>query len=275
MPELPEVETTMNAIKPYVLGQKVSEVIIRQTKLRYPLPKFLAEKICGQVVKKITRRGKYILFQFVHGTLILHLGMSGRLFILLTPNLSPPKKHDHVDIIFANKIGIRFCDPRRFGALLWTDDTHPEESHPLLKELGIDPLLKEFTGKYLFERARNRKVAVKAFIMNSKIVVGVGNIYATESLFKAGVHPLKAAGKVMPAEFAAIAKAIQHILKKAIKAGGTTFKDFASPSGAPGYFSVHLNIYGKQNLPCPKCKTKLISLRIGERNSVYCRHCQK
>lgn len=273
MPELPEVETTMKGIKPYLLEQKVTDVIIRHPRLRYPVPKFLAKKIIGYDVKNIVRRGKYILFHFAHGTLILHLGMSGRLRILLTP--TAPQKHDHIDILFAEQICLRFCDPRRFGALLWMDGTHAEKYHPLLKDLGKEPLTEAFNARYLHQRAKNRKVAVKSFIMDSKVVVGVGNIYATEALFQANIHPLKMTNTISQKEWSKLASAIKKILKKAIKAGGTTLKDFASPAGKPGYFNVLLNIYGKQGLPCPICKTKLAAKKMFQRTTVYCPKCQE
>lgn len=272
MPELPEVETTINGIKHYLLEQKISDVTIRHSQLRYPVPKLLAQHLVGQYLNNITRRGKYILFHFENGILILHLGMSGRLCILLTP--TKPQKHDHIDIFFANNISLRFCDPRRFGALLWTDDKYVD-NHPLLKHLGKEPLTPTFNAKYLYERAKNKKLAVKSFIMDSKIVVGIGNIYATEALFQAGIHPLRAAGTLSQQEWHTLVVTVKHILKKAIKAGGTTLKDFAKPSGKPGYFSVKLNVYGKQHLPCPRCKTKLNSIRINQRSTVFCSKCQR
>lgn len=269
MPELPEVETTLRGLKPHILGQKVVDIIVRHPQLRWPIPDLKPLK--GQVVRGLKRRGKYILIEFDKGTLILHLGMSGRVCIL--SEAIPPKKHDHVDIHFANKKLLRFTDPRRFGAILWAEDD--VNLHTLIKDIGPEPLLASFNGKYLWEKAQGRKVPVKSFLMDSKIVAGVGNIYAVESLYAAGIHPLKQAGKVPLQQFNKLAKAVKLVLKKAIKKGGTTLKDFTSSDGQPGYFSLQLNVYGRGGKECKRCKNILKSVRLGNRATVFCKVCQK
>lgn len=269
MPELPEVETTLRGIKPHIANHAITDVIIRHPSLRWPIPLDLKNKLQGEVIRKLKRRGKYLLFEFNSGTLILHLGMSGRLKIHTT--FSPPQKHDHVDICFNNQIYLRLTDPRRFGALLWT--TEPE-NHPLLVHLGKEPLLAECDGKYLWQNAQGRKLPVKSFIMDNKIIVGVGNIYATEALFNARIHPTTPAGKISLRQFEKLMLEIKVILKKAIQKGGTTLKDFAMPSGSSGYFQMELNIYGKSGEPCPRCYQRLKSILIGQRTTVFCAKCQ-
>jgi formamidopyrimidine-DNA glycosylase len=271
MPELPEVETTMNGIKPFILQQKIVDIEIRQTKLRWPIEKNLLSQLSGETVQQIQRRGKYLLLFFSKGTLLIHLGMSGSLQIV-KPNI-PPKKHDHVDIIFANKLCLRFTDPRRFGAVLWT--TAPVHDHVLLAHLGPEPLSADFTATYLWQKARGRKAPVKAFIMDGQVVVGVGNIYAAESLFMAGIHPNKAAGKVSLAAYEKLVAAIRKVLAAAIKKGGTTLKDFVHSEGKKGYFRIHLQVYGRGGEACYTCGTILKEVRLGQRSSVYCPHCQK
>lgn len=271
MPELPEVETTLKGISPYIIGQKVSNVKLRQLRLRWDLPRGLPALLIGKNLNQITRRGKYLLFAFDNGTIILHLGMSGRLRILEAN--TPAQKHDHVDIIFANQLCLRFTDPRRFGALLWTKDN--PHNHVLLKIIGPEPLAKAFNANYLLTKAGKRKIAIKSFIMDSKIVAGVGNIYATEALFEAKLLPQKAAGSLTFADCQALVKAIKSVLTRAIKKGGTTLKDFTQSDGQPGYFAIELKVYGKENQSCPKCQSKLKSIRIANRQSVYCKKCQK
>lgn len=270
MPELPEVETTRLGIKDPILGKKITELVIRQYQLRWPIPSELRSLLKGQVLKDLTRRAKYILFHFKVGTLILHLGMSGRLSVFKDSAL--PKKHDHLDMLFSNGYILRFTDPRRFGAILFTKE--PPHKHPLLSSIGPEPLTDDFNGAYLFEAAKGRKVAVKIFIMNSKIVAGVGNIYAAEALFMAKIHPETRASDVTHKQYQKLATAIKKILLKAIEKGGTTLKDFMKPSGRPGYFSLALKVYGKAGKPCERCGTQLKSLRIGQRATVYCPTCQ-
>jgi formamidopyrimidine-DNA glycosylase len=270
MPELPEVETTLCGIKPHIDQQLITKIVIRHRKLRWPIPRHLEKIVTGQTIRQLTRRGKYLILQCDDGALLLHLGMSGRLRIL--DEDLPPEKHDHVDIHFANHKILRFTDPRRFGALIWTEDA-PDE-HSLLAHLGPEPLTSAFNAEYLSKKARSREIAVKSFIMDGKIVVGVGNIYATEALYQAGIHPEQPAGTVSVIKFKELVAAIKHILKQAIKQGGTTLKDFSKSDGSPGYFSIKLKAYGKSGEPCPRCRTKLVLMRIGQRSTVYCPRCQ-
>lgn len=269
MPELPEVETCLRGIAPHIIQQIVTTIMIRHAKLRWPITAHLEDKIKGKQLKKLTRRGKYLLFQFENGVLIVHLGMSGKLRLL--PIDSKVQKHDHVDIYFSNNICLRFTDPRRFGAILWTESA---ASHPLLVEIGPEPLTANFNGKYLWHTAKQKKLPIKSFLMNSKIVAGIGNIYATEALFEAGIHPSKPAGKISLVRYQKLATAIKIILKKALKKGGTTLKDFTKSDGSPGYFRLELKVYGRSDEPCPNCKTPLKSKKIAKRSTVYCSRCQ-
>lgn len=271
MPELPEVETTLRGIMPHIAQQSITHVIVRHHQLRWPIPKNINAILTGQTVHQLTRRAKYLLFQCDNGYLLLHLGMSGRIRIL--PVDTAAEKHDHVDILFGNDCLLRFTDPRRFGAALWIEGD--PEKHPLLSHLGPEPLTNAFNNTYLYERSRARKAPVKSFIMDNRIVVGVGNIYAAEALFAAGIHPNRAAGKISAEQYEKLVAAIKKILRHAIKKGGTTLKDFTRSDGSPSYFSIELQVYGKQNQPCPRCKTKLKLLRIGQRSTVYCPMCQK
>lgn len=271
MPELPEVETTLCGIKPHINQKKVVDVLIRHPRLRWPIPKNLKKEIIGEVLRNVTRRAKYLLLSFDTGTLILHLGMSGRLRILDANE--PANKHDHLDIVFSNKKCLRFTDPRRFGAALWTDEDPMQ--HPLLIDIGPEPLESDFDGTYLFNLAQKRKTPIKSFIMDSKIVAGVGNIYATEALFQAHIHPETPAGAVTRAQFNKLVAAIKSILASAIKKGGTTLKDFTRSDGSPGYFSIELKAYGRAGEPCVRCKTPLTLIKLGQRSTVYCPKCQK
>lgn len=272
MPELPEVETTLRGIQPHIENQRIKQVSVRHYALRWPVPENIHLLLKGQTVQQLERRGKYILLKTQKGTVILHLGMSGSLRILLQPALSAGK-HDHIDIEFANKKLLRFTDPRRFGAFLWTEDN--PDLHPLLKHLGPEPLSKHFSGAYLWQRARYRKTTIKTLIMDSKIVTGVGNIYAAEALFAAQIHPETLACRITEEHLIALVTAIKTILKAAIKKGGTTLKDFMKSDGKPGYFAFHLKVYGRAGLPCINCKTVLIDIRLGQRSTVYCPHCQR
>ena len=271
MPELPEVEVVRLGISPHILHQKITDVIIRHPRLRFPVPARLKEHLIGKTIFAIQRRGKYLLFSTAEGTLIWHLGMSGSLRILT--EATPPQKHDHIDLVFSRQRCLRFNDPRRFGSVLWTTENPLE--HPLLASLGPEPLSEDFTADYLWEKARNRKVAIKNFIMNSKTVVGVGNIYAAEALFTAKLHPLKPANKVKREQFKLLCQIIQDLLGKAIKKGGTTLKDFVNSEGKPGYFKQELRVYGRGGEPCLICGTVLRSLRVGQRGTVFCPECQK
>lgn len=271
MPELPEVETTVTGIRPHICGEKITNVVIREYRLRWPIPKKLPELLKGQTVLSVSRRAKYILIQFQHGTLLLHLGMSGNLRFI-DKNVAVDK-HDHVDFIFNNKHILRFHDPRRFGAILWTSEDI--EQHKLLNHLGPEPLLDDFDGNYLFNRSRNRKISIKQFIMDSKIVVGVGNIYASESLYLAGIHPTRAAGRISKARSQQLCTAIKKVLISAIAQGGTTLKDFNNVDGKPGYFKQKLNVYGRSGLPCKKCHRSVKHITQNNRSSYYCSYCQR
>jgi formamidopyrimidine-DNA glycosylase len=270
MPELPEVETSRRGISPHIIGSTVSEVIIRQPQLRWKVPANLQDQLLNKKLLSIDRRAKYLLLNFESGTLLIHLGMSGSLRIC--PLKTCVEKHDHADFIFEQCL-LRYTDPRRFGAILWLGLT-PQDS-TLLNHLGPEPLTEEFTGQHLFELAGKRKLPVKQFIMDQKVVTGVGNIYATEALFIAGISPKRAAGNISLKRYLILATAIKEILDAAIKQGGTTLKDFVGGDGKPGYFQQTLHIYGKTGDDCPKCKSALKSLKLASRNSVYCPKCQK
>lgn len=271
MPELPEVETTRRGIAPYLEHQRVSQVIIRHRSLRWPVPRRLARHLEGRRLNAIERRAKYLLFRFDGGTLLLHLGMSGHLRVI--PADTQPQKHDHLDVVFEGGRCLRFNDPRRFGSVHWTKDN--PENHPLLKSLGPEPSSGDFDGDYLFERSRKRTVAVKLFIMNSHIVVGVGNIYASEALFLAGIRPGRAAGRVTRVEYARLAEAIKTVLQLAIAKGGTTLRDFTQPDGNTGYFRIHLNVYDRAGEPCRQCGADIKHKVMGQRATYYCAQCQK
>lgn len=270
MPELPEVETTLRGISSYIILQRIVCVTVRQPKLRWPIPKNLASLLKTQTITELSRRGKYLLLKTKTGTLLIHLGMSGSLCI--KPKNTPYKKHDHVDIEFANQLILRFTDPRRFGAILWIENDVAQ--HVLLKNLGKEPLDPTCNGNYLWQKAQRRNVQVKIFIMDNKVLTGVGNIYATEALFLAGIHPTTSVKQLSKQQFELLAKAIKKILRLAIKQGGTTLRDFLHSEGKPGYFINSLQAYGRNNLTCFRCNTKIESIRIGQRNSYFCRKCQ-
>ena len=269
MPELPEVETTRRGIEKHLLGKTVTDVVVRQRQLRWPIPKTLARHIKGQKINSVTRRAKYLLIHFDCGTLMIHLGMSGSLRVLAKD--TPAEKHDHFDLVLSSGKCLRLRDPRRFGSILWTDNW---QQHDLIKELGPEPLGNDFNADYLYARSRKRKVAVKNFIMNSHIVVGVGNIYASEALFRAGVRPTRLAGKITRAEAEKLVEVIKAVLKEAIKQGGTTLRDFTASDGKPGYFKQQLAVYGREGEPCLHCKTIIKQITIGQRASYYCPKCQ-
>lgn len=276
MPELPEVETTKNGIAPHIQNQTISELIVRQPKLRWPIPSHLKKTTKGLQVVKVHRRAKYLLIDLadnqgcLKGTLIIHLGMSGSLRVL-KQDIPKPKKHEHFDLVFSNNVVVRYTDPRRFGACLWQA---VDDESDLLNHLGPEPLSDAFNAEYLFERSRKRSSAVKTFIMDQKIVVGVGNIYASESLFMAGIHPNKAAGKVSKAKYELLIEAIKQVLAKAISEGGTTLKDFVGGDGKPGYFAQQLNVYGRAGEPCPTCDKPIKQIVLGQRSTFYCTRCQ-
>lgn len=270
VPELPEVETTRAGIEPHTKGQVVAKVVVRNGALRWPVPADLPTQLAGQKVTAVRRRGKYLLLDTARGTALVHLGMSGSLRVIVDG--AAPGKHDHFDIVLQRGHCLRFNDPRRFGCLLWLE---PQERHPLLEHLGPEPLDDEFDGELLYRRSRGRKTAVKAFVMDAKVVVGVGNIYANEALFMAGIHPARAAGRISRARYQLLAVAIKQVLTNAITQGGTTLRDFVGGDGKPGYFAQQLRVYGRAGQPCRVCKGELRELRQSQRSSVYCVACQR
>lgn len=270
MPELPEVETTRRGIEPHLQGRRIARVIVRQPRLRWPVPADLPALLAGQRVERVERRGKYLLIQFEHGTLILHLGMSGSLRIVVTGAVVG--KHDHVDFELDSGSTLRLTDPRRFGAVLWQASAAGE--HELLASLGPEPLTDAFDGDYLWQRSRGRSAPVKAFLMDSHIVVGVGNIYANEALFATGIHPARQAGRISQARYERLVAEVKRVLARSIVQGGTTLRDFVGGDGKPGYFRQQLLVYGRGGEPCRQCQGVLTEVRLGQRSTVYCRHCQ-
>jgi formamidopyrimidine-DNA glycosylase len=271
MPELPEVETTRRGITPYLVGRRVAEVAVREPRLRWPVPAELGERLPGRTIEGVARRGKYLLLAAGDASVLLHLGMSGNLRIL--PAATPPGRHDHLDIVLEDGRCLRLQDPRRFGAALWLPA--PPLAHPLLAHLGPEPLDDAFDGDHLFALSRGRRVAIKPFVMDSKVVVGVGNIYANESLFRARIHPLRAAGRVSRERCAHLAEAIKSVLTEAIAQGGTTLRDFLDGEGRPGYFKQSLQVYDRAGQPCPTCASPIRETRIGQRSTFYCPRCQR
>ncbi len=274
MPELPEVETTKRGITPHILNGKIADVIVRQASLRWPVPDNIQAILQGKTVTAIERRAKYLLIfldNIEQQALLIHLGMSGSLRI--AKRTDAILKHDHLDIVFADGQILRYADPRRFGCILWLET--PPAEHKLLSHLGPEPLSDAFNGDYLWHKSRTKSVAVKQFVMDQKVVTGIGNIYATEALFTAGVHPNKPAGKVSKNKYNIFAEAAKHILQRSITQGGTTLRDFVGGDGKPGYFAQQLLVYGRKGEPCPQCETILKEVRLSNRSSVYCPACQK
>lgn len=271
MPELPEVETTRRGIEASVVGHAIERIVVREPRLRWPIPRNLPQLAAGQHVKQLRRRAKYLIFDLDRGSMILHLGMSGSLRVL--PGSTAHATHDHVDIVMDTGQCLRFNDPRRFGSLLWTelDPLH----HPLLKSLAPEPLSDDFNGEYLAKAAKGRRVAIKQLIMNGQVVVGVGNIYASEALFRAGIRPRRAAGRLKRPEFDALVKAIKAALQDAIREGGTTLRDYINPEGMPGYFRQKLFVYERSSDPCRVCKTPIKHFVQGQRSTYFCPQCQK
>ncbi|MEQ8288538.1 MAG: bifunctional DNA-formamidopyrimidine glycosylase/DNA-(apurinic or apyrimidinic site) lyase [Gammaproteobacteria bacterium] len=271
MPELPEVETTRRGIAPYVIGETISNVIVRERQLRWPIPASLKRSLTNSMFRKLERRAKYLLFETEKGCMLLHLGMSGSLRIIDAG--APHTKHDHVDFVFDSGRVLRFRDPRKFGSIHWVKDN--PFAHSLLQHLGPEPLSDEFNVDYLFSKSRKRTQSVKTFIMDSRIVVGVGNIYANESLFMAGINPMRKAGSISKARYALLVEAIKAVLESAIRKGGTTLRDFINGEGKPGYFRNELKVYDRALLPCVTCQRPLKLARLGQRATVYCTHCQR
>ena len=270
MPELPEVETTRRGLEPLLLGRTILAVVVRNPRLRLPVPADLAKCLPGQTVLAVARRGKYLLLQVECGWLIIHLGMSGSLRVV--PATSLPEKHDHFDLVLEGGRCMRLRDPRRFGAVIWSKSDPLR--HPLLVGLGVEPLSPEFDAGWLHGHTRGRKVSIKQALMDGKVVVGVGNIYANEALFRAGIRPTVAAGRLGWERCRRLTEAIKETLTEAIAAGGSTLRDFVDSSGRPGYFQQTYFVYGRAGLPCRRCQGHIASQRQGQRATFYCPACQ-
>ncbi|MBB3226304.1 formamidopyrimidine-DNA glycosylase [Luteibacter sp. Sphag1AF] len=270
MPELPEVETTRRGIEPHVVGRRVSGVVLRRADLRWPIPPEITSDLPGQRIDAVGRRAKYLLLRTAIGSALVHLGMTGVLRVL-SPDV-PAGKHDHVDILLDSGQLLRYTDPRRFGSVLWQAEG---ETHTLLTSLGPEPLTDDFDGDLLWHLSRGRSAPVKTFLMDNAIVVGVGNIYASEALFAAGIDPRRPAGKVSRARYGALAQEVKRILAHAIARGGTTLRDFLSPDGLPGYFYQELFVYGRAGEACKVCASPIRSVALGQRASFFCPTCQR
>ena len=270
MPELPEVETTRRGIEPCVLGQRVARVVVREARLRWPVPRALGTKLAGRTIRAVSRRAKYLLLATDNGSVIIHLGMSGRLRVV--DAAEPAGKHDHIDVVFTNGSALRLHDPRRFGSVLWTEDAPAR--HKLLADLGPEPLGPDFTPGYLHRVTRGRTRAIRDVLLDSQVVAGVGNIYANEALFGAGIRPTRAAGRLSRDDAERLVRALRATLKRALRAGGTTFRDYRQSNGEPGYFQVSLNVYGREGELCRACRTPIRLHRLGQRSAFYCRRCQ-
>lgn len=271
MPELPEVETTRCGLAPHLSGQRIMDVIVRDPRLRFPITPELKHILPGLVIHGVTRRGKYLLFDCGRGWLIVHLGMSGSLRIL--PTATPPEKHDHFDLVLENGACMRLRDPRRFGAVMWTQ-TDPLR-HPLLSNLGVEPLTVDFNGTWLYQTTRSKKTNIKQTLMDAHLVVGVGNIYANEALFRAGIKPTLPASRLGKKRCDRLVLVVKEVLELAIAAGGSTLRDFVGSSGKPGYFQQQYFVYGRTGEPCLVCSSAIRMLRQGQRSTFFCPHCQK
>jgi len=270
MPELPEVETTKRGLEPHIVGRWVISAQIHQKQLRWEIPSHLPTTIKGELIKKISRRAKYILIKFNNGTLVMHLGMSGS--VIVVPSGAVLKKHHHFELILDNATSMRFHDPRRFGSILWQKNN---EQLSLFKNIGPEPLSSEFNDNTLYLSSRGRKKNIKTYIMDSNIVAGVGNIYASESLFLAGISPKRVAGKISKKRYQVLTQCIKQILAEAINNGGTTLNDFSNIDGEPGYFSQVLSVYGRNDMPCYRCDGTIKRIIQNQRASYYCPRCQK
>lgn len=270
MPELPEVETTRAGIGPLVVGCEVKSLNVHQGSLRWPVPADMGDHFVGQTIQSLVRRGKYLILSTEAGGALIHLGMSGSLRI--SKESESRRKHDHWDMIFSSGHILRYHDPRRFGAFLWAG-AEPLQ-HSLLVNLGPEPIEDDFTADYIYQLSRGRKQVVKSFLMSSQTVVGVGNIYASESLFRAGIHPNRPAGKISKKRYQSLVIAVKEVLAEAIESGGSTLRDYVNGSGSPGYFQQKLLVYGRSGEACGNCAANIRQLRIGQRSSFYCPSCQ-
>ncbi|MGA7964586.1 MAG: bifunctional DNA-formamidopyrimidine glycosylase/DNA-(apurinic or apyrimidinic site) lyase [Gammaproteobacteria bacterium] len=271
MPELPEVETTRRALAGTLEGQRIRRLLVREPRLRQPVPARLPQRLAGARIETLERRAKYLLMRTEAGSALIHLGMSGSLRI--TDPAIAPEPHDHYDLILDDTLCVRYRDPRRFGLLLWAG-AHPER-HPLLRDIGPEPLSEDFTGEYLYIVSRTRSGPVKSLLMDSHIVAGVGNIYASEALYRAGIHPHRPARRVALARYTALVSAVRAVLGEAIKAGGTTLRDFYSGTGTAGYFRIQLEVYDREGESCARCQTPIRRLVISQRASYFCPRCQR
>ena len=271
MPALPEVETTRRGLDARLLGQTVRAVKVRNPHLRWRVEDAMSRELPGQRIVSVDRRAKYLLLRTDAGTLILHLGMSGSLQVV--PPSRPFHRHDHIVWDFSNDLSVRFRDHRRFGAAIWTRDD--PFAHKLLSALGPEPLSNAFAGGVLYERSRGRRATVKAFLMDGRVVAGIGNIYANEALFRAGIHPARAAGRIARGRYDRLADHIRTVLRESIDRGGTTLRDFVGSDGDPGHFIAHLDVYGRMGQPCRRCGEVLKLRVIAQRSTVYCRRCQR
>lgn len=271
MPELPEVETTCRGIRPHVTGMQIEAAAFHAPKLRWPLEPAWLDQLQDQTINQVRRRGKYTLLECGQGGVLIHLGMSGKLRVL--PTDTPLVKHDHVELVLSSGMSLRLNDPRRFGAFIWSDLAL--DQHPLLAKLGPEPLEGEFTADYALAQAQGRKMPIKAYLMHNPFVVGVGNIYATEALFRSRIHPLQPAQSLTLTQWQDLVEQIKQVLRAAIEAGGTTLKDFTNSAGKPGYFQQTLNVYGKAGQDCSVCQTPIKTLIIAQRASAFCPSCQR
>ena len=269
MPELPEVETSRRGIEPWIVDRRISRVVVRDRRLRWPVARGIEKRLTGHTIDSVGRRAKYLLINTSNGTAIVHLGMTGSVFIV--DQETPAGVHDHFDIELDSGKMLRFRDPRRFGCFFFSK--RPLE-HPLLEKLGPEPLGDRFDGEHLWKTSRGRKVSVKQFIMNAQVVVGVGNIYASESLFLAGINPKRAAGRIARHRYDRLADTIRDVLARSIKAGGTTLRDFYGGDGEPGYFKQELEVYDREGEHCRTCNTIIKSIVQGQRSTYYCVQCQ-
>ncbi|MEW9798053.1 bifunctional DNA-formamidopyrimidine glycosylase/DNA-(apurinic or apyrimidinic site) lyase [Alteromonas sp. CYL-A6] len=269
MPELPEVEVSRQGIAPWLEGQRIESVIVRDKRLRWPVPDAVQDAV-GETILAVRRRAKYLFIETAKGAMVLHLGMSGKLRVI--DKHTPVIKHDHLDVVLGSGKCLRLNDPRRFGACLWQ---LPGETLKQLQSLGPEPLTDEFDNERLYRLSRGKTSPVKTFIMDNDVVVGVGNIYANEALFMAGIHPRRAAGKISAARYQVLTAAIKEVLAKAIEQGGTTLKDFTQSDGNPGYFAQHLRVYGRAGKDCERCEGTIKSEVIGQRNTFFCHRCQR
>jgi formamidopyrimidine-DNA glycosylase len=270
MPELPEVETTRRGIAPALAGRRIVATVIREPRLRWPIAADVEREVPNQRVTDVGRRAKYLVIALERGALIVHLGMSGSLRVL--PASWPTLKHDHFDLVLDSGQCLRLNDPRRFGSVHYALEP---ATHRLLAKLAPEPLGDDFDGAYLARVARGRTVAIKQFLMNGLVVVGVGNIYANEALFRAGIHPVRAAGRISPARLERLARCIKAVLADAITEGGTTLRDYVTPDGSPGYFRQRLFVYERSGEPCRSCSAPIRHLTQGQRSTYYCPRCQR